>query len=974
MTSVAEQFVGRSAELGSLKQALAELERGRPGALELAGEPGIGKTRLLAELGARADRRGLLVLSGRASEFERELPFSVFVDALDEYVQSLEPSRLDAVDDETRAQLAHVLPSLPSRGAGNVALQQERYRAHRAVCRLLEELARTQPLVLLLDDLHWADSGSLELLGSLLRRPPAAAVLTALTVRPRQLPDRLAAALEQAQRVGTMTRLELAPLTPEEARELLGKDVSSALYAESGGNPFYLEQLGRWSGRATNDARAASDVSLAGVQVPRAVAAALAGELALLSTGTRRVLEGAAVAGDPFEPELAAAAAAVDEPVAVDALDGLLRCDLVRLTEAPRRFRFRHPLVRAAVYAAAPGGWRLGAHERCAEYLAARGAAASLRAHHVEQAGRLGDPGAVAVLREAGDAAARRDPASAARLFAAALRLLTSAGAPTERVELLGALAAAHAAAGQFDEAHVATVASLELLSADQLAARVRLTATCAGLEHLLGRQQEAHTRLMTALDSLADLTSPEAVTLMIELAGDGLYRLDYGSMSEWARRALSAARPLGDRRLIASAGSLLAFSGVLSGAVADAEAARAQAAAVVDAMPDEELAECLDHAVNALAAAELYLDRYEDAGRHAERALAVARQSGQGALLPVLFSAGMIRRMRGRLVEAVEVLDVSVEAARLSGHAVGLAWSLLSRSRAATSIGDIETALATAEESFDAVRSWQDSYPKACAGFGLAAALHDAGEAERAVEVLSNSAGGDELTLFPAAWRATGFELLTRCRLACGQRDEAAIAAQRAQELAGALGLRVPAAMAAAAAAVLALDAGDPGDAAQRALAAAAGADQVGLVIEAACWRMLAGRALAQAGESERAVTELTTAATALESCGALLRRDEADRELRRLGHRRMHRRARPGKPDGTRIESLTERELQIARLIVDRKTTRQIAAELYLSPKTIETHIRNTFHKLGVSSRVEVAREVERADRQARKPGTPL
>ena len=278
MAPVAEQFVGRTAELGLLKKALVELERGRPGALELAGEPGIGKTRLLAELGARADRSGLLVLSGRASELERDLPFSVFVDALDEYVQSLEPSRLDALDDETRAQLAHVLPSLPSRGSGNgVAPQQERYRAHRAVCRLLEELAGTQPLVLLLDDLHWADAGSLELLGSLLRRPPAAAVLTAITVRPRQLPDRLAVALERAQRAGTMTRLELGALSPDEARQLLGKDVSGALYAESGGNPFYLEQLGRWSGRATKDTPGAADVSLAGVQVPRAVAAALAG-------------------------------------------------------------------------------------------------------------------------------------------------------------------------------------------------------------------------------------------------------------------------------------------------------------------------------------------------------------------------------------------------------------------------------------------------------------------------------------------------------------------------------------------------------------------------------------------------------------------------------------------------------------------------------------------------------------------------
>ncbi len=100
-------------------------------------------------------------------------------------------------------------------------------------------------------------------------------------------------------------------------------------------------------------------------------------------------------------------------------------------------------------------------------------------------------------------------------------------------------------------------------------------------------------------------------------------------------------------------------------------------------------------------------------------------------------------------------------------------------------------------------------------------------------------------------------------------------------------------------------------------------------------------------------------------ETRGALRYRDEAERELRKLGHR-IHRRTRPGKHDGTGIESLTERELQLARLVVDRKTNPEIAAELFLSQKTVETHLRNIFRKIGVSSRVELARAVERADRE--------
>ena len=126
----------------------------------------------------------------------------------------------------------------------------------------------------------------------------------------------------------------------------------------------------------------------------------------------------------------------------------------------------------------------------------------------------------------------------------------------------------------------------------------------------------------------------------------------------------------------------------------------------------------------------------------------------------------------------------------------------------------------------------------------------------------------------------------------------------------------------------------------------------------------MLAGRALAEAGESDRAVAELERAAAEFDRCGALRYRDEAERELGKLGHR-VHRRTRPGKADATGLESLTGRELQVARLVVDRKTNPEIAAELFLSQKTVETHLRNIFRKVDVSSRVELARAVERADR---------
>src|SRR4051794_29221770 len=185
---------------------------------------------------------------------------------------------------------------------------------------------------------------------------------------------------------------------------------------------------------------------MGGIEAPPAVAASVNGELGLLSPGSRRLLEGAAVAGDPFEPDLAAVAAALDRTAAADGVDDLSALGLIRPTEVPRRFRFRHPLIRRAVYEAAPGGWLLGAHERCAQELARRGASPAVRAHHVEHAATDGDAAAVALLRDAGAAAASRAPQSAARWFGSALRLLPDSAPAEQRLPVLTARAGAPAA------------------------------------------------------------------------------------------------------------------------------------------------------------------------------------------------------------------------------------------------------------------------------------------------------------------------------------------------------------------------------------------------------------------------------------------------------------------------------------------------------------------------------------------------
>jgi ATP/maltotriose-dependent transcriptional regulator MalT len=956
---VTDRLVGRGAERAVLDHVLDVIDDGRPAALELAGEAGIGKSRLLAELAERGDARNLLVLSGSGSEFERDLPFSVFVDALDDYLQGLDPSRFDGLEEDVRAELTHVFPSLSALATSQpVADRHERYRSHRAVRALLEELARRLPLVLLLDDLHWADSASIELVAALLRRPPSAPVLIAFAIRPLQAPGPFAAALERLGREGGLTRVELGGLTLDEARELLAGSPdrdAAALHEQTGGNPFYLEQLVRHGGDGGSSAR---EPKASGI--PSAVAASLGEELTLLSSDARLVLEGAAVAGDPFQLELAAAAAGVSEDVAMDGIDELIRFDLVRNTDVPRRFRFRHPLVRNVLYEGSAAGWRLGAHERCAAALAARGAAITARAQHVERSAREGDLEAVQLLRRAGNDAARLAPASAAHWFHEALRLLPHTADATERVELLRAQAEALTASGRFADSHAALVEALELVptGSDELFAH--LSRACAAVESLLGLPHQATERLRSALSRLPVEPSADRVALLLELAVNSLYQARFEEMHESAQAALEDARVLGDAPFTAAALAVVGFGKSLTRDADAADANRAEAAALIDSLSDDELARYLEGAAW-LAGAELYLDRYVEADAHASRALAVARATGQGELFLILVQIlGGVWRQRGKLTQAAELLDGGIEAARLLGNTHALVWSLSGRSTVALPLGDVQFALATASEAFQLSRGAEATFHAAEAAAVLAAAQFEAGEAEQAIELLLNHAGGEELELIAGSPRASCLELLTRCRLALDRPDDAARSAEHAGVWAASVRLPMAGAWASRALAAVSLHRGDGERAAAEALASAAAAEAAGAPVEAALSRIVAGRALVQSGERDRAIAELQSAVAELDANGCVRYRGEADRELGMLGHR-AHRRTTAGKADGTRIESLTGRELEITRLVVDRMTNSQIASELFLSPKTVETHLRNIFRKVGVGSRVELARAVE-------------
>ena len=178
---MAQPLVGRDRELELLEQLLEETCARNPRFVFVTGEPGIGKTSLLLELVRRAEQRGCLALRGSAAEFERELPFGVVVDTFDEYLQSLDPREFKRLSAEDLGELAGVFPALSSfdPGSDQPTTAAERFRAHRAVRDLIESLAVRQPLVVVLDDLHWADGASLELTAYLLRHPPRGSVMVA---------------------------------------------------------------------------------------------------------------------------------------------------------------------------------------------------------------------------------------------------------------------------------------------------------------------------------------------------------------------------------------------------------------------------------------------------------------------------------------------------------------------------------------------------------------------------------------------------------------------------------------------------------------------------------------------------------------------------------------------------------------------------------------------------------------------------
>jgi DNA-binding CsgD family transcriptional regulator len=885
----------------------------------------------------------------------------VFIEALEGRLFAGELEKLKLTESD-REILPTIFPALrPDETTSAPAQPDERHHLLRAMHSLLEALATERPLVLALDDLHWADSASIDLVCRLLHRRLRQPSLLLLASRPAQTEPRLRIAFEEAERSGNVRRMDLAPLSRLEAQELLhevgDRELTALLYRQSGGNPLYLRELAAASERgALTTTVSGVEAGTSTIEVPAGVSAAIRAEVGALSRPARSLLQGAACVGEPFEADLAADACGIVEEEALPALDELLEKDLLRHTESPRRFRFRHPIVWQAVYETAGAGWRLAAHRRAVAALEARGAPASIRAAHVERCARKGDRDAITVLTQAGEETITRAPASAAHWFEVALALTPEEEANVDlRLELIARRAAALGIGGRIEESRAALHEFLALSPDEPSDFRLQAAVLAAILDELLGAQAIGRRLLLDELTRLPDRDGPAAAELKRELAFTCFFDADWAEMARWAREALSG-QCEGMVKVGALAGLALAQFGLVE--VDDAHGSVENAAALFDALSDDEVAAHHPGIAIWLGWAEVCTERFGEAIRHLDRGIIVSRAAGQRHLTVGLLAVqGQALALAGRGEELSAVVEAATEAALLSASELFLGLAMTLRCQASLQAGDLYDALHAGERG--AVVAAAGSSPlSGIARVQLAAALLEMGEPLRCREQLTSRDGNLDLPPF-RLYETYCLELLVRSEIALGDRKRAEELAGYAERVAERLGLQLPLAHARRARAAVLLEYDEPGSAVPVAVASYEAAARAGAQVEAARGKILAGKALAAAGEREAAITELDAAHSQLAGCGAFRYCDEAARELRKLGRAV----ARAGvSPEGGLL-GLSRRELEVMELVAAGMTNRAIADELFISVRTVDRHLSRIFGKLDVKSRAAAASLFERA-----------
>ena len=691
-------FVGRRAELSRLAAAWNDARNGDRRLVLLAGEPGIGKTRLAAEAAAAAHSSGALVLHGRCDE-GLGVPYQPFVTALAGMLAAAPPSTPLTLG-RLAGDLVRLVPEIAERVPDllpplRADPETEQYRLFDAVAGWLQATAAEAPLVLVLDDLHWATRPTLQLLRHVMRVPEPARLLVVGTYRDSEL-DRghaIGELLADLHRVPALERVTLAGLSEDDVADFLeagaghplgddGVFLARTLHTETNGNPFFVREVVRHLVETGVVVPGADGWTVArpvdAVGVPDGVREVVGQRITRLSPPANRVLETAAVIGSEFELDVVREACGLDEETVLGALDEAVAARLVFETD-PLRYRFAHALVRSTLYDELARARRIRTHQRIGEALEHRHGDRIDEhlpgiAHHFAEAAAGGEgTKAVEYATRAGDLAlARLAHDEAVTFYGLATDLLVTTAEPVDeqrRCRLMISLGEAERRAGRpgyretlLEAAHLGMRwRDAELVAAAALANN-RSTFSAVG---------EVDVERVAVLEAALDLVGPEDSKVRARLVAHLAVELAFSG--EWDRRvalsdeAVAMARRLGDPATLAAVLVLRSPTIWHASTLAERVALAAEQTALAAELSDPTLA--LHAAVNGIHAA-LEIGDADAAEARLERAIALALELGQPTLRwLVTFQRARWCAIHGDFEEAERFASEALELGRAAGQ-----------------------------------------------------------------------------------------------------------------------------------------------------------------------------------------------------------------------------------------------------------------------------------------------------------------
>jgi len=932
--SSAEGLVGREDELGLAAAAVRQLSEGRASALAIEGEAGIGKTLLVQAIVDDARSRDVAVFCGQAHPFERTRPFGVVAAALDLSRRSMDPRRA-----AIGALLAGQGAGAP-RAAGGIL-----YRVVEEIVDLVETSCAERPVLLVAEDIQWADSASLMAISSLVRQLPLAALLVVVTARPSPLSAEVLRLLDDLAAAGART-LRLQPLKSGDvavlACHVLGAPPGPALtamLAKAGGNPLWAVAMLRSLADEGTLRRAGDSVETTASELPVSLSDLVVRRLRDLPTATLELLRVTAVLGDAVS--LRDVAAVTRRPPAEVAGQLSDAFDAQLLDEADDRVVFRHQLVHDAIYEHMPPSARRLLHREAAVALMAAGADRLDVADHLMLGAERGDEQAVAWLRDAAREASAQAPLVTLELIRRAEQLLPDGHRDADVVsaEVVQALLRA----GKVAEASDRAEAVLARRHAAEVDTPLRLALLAA-----LALQNRAAELITVAQASLADPArlQPSGHVLMLAQQSWALvYTGDPGAGESAADRALVIADQAGDAAMMVWALTALLVAVGRQGRYGEALAHARRAAALAADSHDMRSLPLQPKFFLGLA---LFDCDLVGEARAAYRE-ALDDEFGSGWWLSeTLMADAQAAFVIGEWEDAVPGLITGGQAAQEKGNQNLVSQSLAYRVIIATAAGDYRAASELAAGIAGSLEGDELSYNAGILTFAVAGLKAAQGDRQGAYDLLLRCWRFDAERECRFYHRALAPDLV-RLALELGHRG---VAAEVASTVAAGVALapEVPTVRSLALRCQGLVD----GEV-EPMMEAVVFARRAPLLVEHAGACEDAAGLLAQRGRRDEAVALLAETLERYERAGADAWAGRVRAQLRALGVRPGPRGPR-GRP-ATGWESLTTTERAVSLLVAEGLTNGAVARRLYISPHTVNTHLRHVFAKLGVANRVALA-----------------